>query len=206
VRARALAISGALLAVLTALVSTRWRPLLEVDLAVGRWLHGIAVDHPPLVRTADVVAVASQPDTYRAVVVVVAGWLLWRREAWLAFWAVFAMTVGGLAGVAGKVLTARERPSFADPVGHASGYSFPSGHAINAALGVLVVLLVVLPLLRRGVTRVAAVTAGALAVLITALDRLVLGVHYFTDVVAAWLAAVVVVTATALIVRVPPRT
>jgi hypothetical protein len=33
---RALVVSGALLAVLTALVTTRWGPLLGVDLAVGR--------------------------------------------------------------------------------------------------------------------------------------------------------------------------
>jgi membrane-associated phospholipid phosphatase len=204
VRARALVISGALLAVLTALVVTRWGPLLHLDLTVGRWLHGIAVDHPGLVGAADVVAVVTHPDTYRAIVVVLAVWLLWRRESWLAFWALFAMTVGGLAGIAGKALTARDRPSFPDPVGHAGGHSFPSGHVINAALGVLVVLLVVLPRLRRRAARAVALTAGALAVLVTSLDRLVLGVHYLTDVVGACLAAAVVVAATALLVRVPP--
>jgi undecaprenyl-diphosphatase len=203
VRGRALAVAGALLAVLTALVVTRWDPLLEVDLAAGRWLHRIAVDHPALVRAADVVAVVTHPDTFRAVVVVLAVWLVWRRQAWLAFWAVLTMTVGGAAGLAGKVLTGRDRPSFPDPVGHAAGYSFPSGHAINAALGVLVILVVVLPLLRRRSARVTAVVVGALVVLVTGLDRLVLGVHHLSDVVGGWLGAVVVVAATALLVRVP---
>jgi membrane-associated phospholipid phosphatase len=203
VRARAHVLAGALFAALTALVVTRWGPLLHLDLAVGRWFHGIAVDRPGLVRLADVVAVVTHPDTYRVIVVVFAGWLLWRRESWLAFWAVFTMTAGGLAGIAGKALTARDRPSFPDPVGHAGGHSFPSGHAINAALGVLVILVVVLPVLRRRAARVAALAAGALAVLVTCLDRLVLGVHYLTDVVGACLAAVVVVAATALLIRVP---
>ena len=204
-RARALAVSGVLLAVLTTLVVTRWGPLSGVDLAVGRWFHGTAVAHRGLVRAADVVAVVTHPDTYRVLVVVLAAWLLWRREAWLAFWAVLTMTVGGLAGIAGKALTARDRPRFPDPVGHASGHSFPSGHAINAALGVLVILTVALPLLRRRAARVAAVTTGALVVLVTSLDRLVLGVHHLTDVVGAWLAAVVVVAATALLLRLPDR-
>ncbi|HEV7756256.1 MAG TPA: phosphatase PAP2 family protein [Mycobacteriales bacterium] len=201
---RALVVSGALLAVLTALVTTRWGPLLGVDLAVGRWFHGIAVDRPSLVRAGDVVAVASRPDTFRAVVVVLAAWLLWRREARLAFWAVLAMTAGGLAGIAGKALTGRARPSFPDPVAHAGGLSYPSGHAVNAALGVLVILLVAVPLLRRRAARAGALATGALAVLITGLDRLVLGVHYLTDVVAGCLAAVVVVAVTALVIRVPP--
>jgi membrane-associated phospholipid phosphatase len=205
VRGRALVICGALLAVLTTLVVTHWGPLSGVDLAVGRWFHGIAVAHRGLVRAADVVAVVTHPDTYRVLVVVLAAWLLWRRKPWIAFWAVFTMTVGGLAGLAGKALTARHRPVFPNPVGEAGGYSFPSGHAINAALGMLVILTVALPLLRRRAARMAAVTTGVLVVLVTSLDRLVLGVHYLTDVVGAWLAAVVVVAATALLLRPPDR-
>jgi undecaprenyl-diphosphatase len=189
------------LAVSAALVVAQWRPLLEFDLAVGAWLHGIAVDHPALVRAADVIAVVFSPSVFRVLVLALAGWLLWQHRSWLAFWAVLVMTVGGAVGLIGKMLTARARPSFPDPVGHAPGYSFPSGHAINAALGVLVILVVVLPSIRRRAVRIAAVSAGIVVVLVTGLDRMVLGVHYFTDVIAAWLAAVAVVAGTAHALR-----
>jgi undecaprenyl-diphosphatase len=189
------------LAVLAALVVAPWRPLLEFDHALGAWLHGIAVDHPALVRAADVIAVAFSPSVFRVLVLALAGWLLWQHRSWLAFWAVLTMTAGGAVGLIGKVLAARARPSFPDPVGHAPGYSFPSGHAINAALGVLVILVVILPLIRRGAVRIAIVSTGIVVVLVTGLDRMVLGVHYLTDVVAAWLAAVAVVAGTAHALR-----
>jgi membrane-associated phospholipid phosphatase len=198
VSARGLVTSAVGLAVLTVLVVSRWAPLLELDLTVGAWVHGISVEHPALVRVADVVDVAFSPSVFRVVVVVLAAWLLWARRARLAFWAVLAMTVGGVVGILGKLVVARVRPAFPDPVGHAAGYSFPSGHAINAALAVLIVLAVVVPLMRRA-ARVTAVVVGALVVVATGLDRMVLGVHYLSDVVAAWLAAVIVVAGSALV-------
>lgn len=194
---------GATLALvaLTALVLGQSSPLLRADLAAGRFFHSLAVDHPLLVRVADVGATVLSPSVFRVLVLALAGWLLWRGRAWLAFWAVLVMTVGGFAGLAGKQLTVRARPSFEPAVGHAAGYAYPSGHAINAALGVLVVLVAVVPLLRRRAARVAALVAGALVVVLTGLDRLVLGVHWTSDVVGAWLAAVVVAAGLLLVLR-----
>ena len=85
----------------------------------------------------------------------VAIWL-WRRGAQrLAVWAVVTMAVGGVLGVLLKLLVDRARPAFPEPVAHASGYSFPSGHALNSMLGVGVLLLVFLPVL-RGTGRIVA--------------------------------------------------
>jgi membrane-associated phospholipid phosphatase len=197
---RTLAISALALVLLTVLVATGWSPLLRLDRDVAARLHEVALDHPGLVRAADIGETVLSPTVFRGLVVVLAVWLLWRGQARLAFWAVLAMTVGGLAGILGKLLLARPRPQFTDAVGHATGYGYPSGHAINAALGVLVILAIVLPRIRH---RAAAIVFGALVVILTSLDRMVLGVHYLTDVVGACLAALVVVAATAL--AWPPR-
>jgi membrane-associated phospholipid phosphatase len=197
---RTLAISALALVLLTVLVATGWSPLLRLDRDVAARLHEVALDHPGLVRAADIGETVLSPNVFRGLVVVLAVWLLWRGQARLAFWAVLAMTVGGLAGILGKLLLARPRPQFTDAVGHATGYGYPSGHAINAALGVLVILAIVLPRIRH---RAAAIVFGALVVILTSLDRMVLGVHYLTDVVGACLAALVVVAATAL--AWPPR-
>ena len=195
---RTLAVSALALVLLTVLVATGWSPLLRLDHDLAARLHGLAVDHPALVRVADVGATVLSPNVFRGIVVVLALWLLRRGQARLAFWAVLAMTVGGLVGILGKLVFARDRPSFPDAVAHATGYGYPSGHAINSALGVLVILAIVLPRTRH---RAAPILFGAAVVILTGLDRMVLGVHYLTDVLGAWLAAVVVVTATALVFR-----
>ncbi len=98
------------------------------------------------------------------------------------------MAVGGILGVLLKLLVDRARPAFPEPVAHASGYSFPSGHALNSMLGVGVLLLVFLPVL-RGTGRIIAYVAGAAVVLLTGYDRVALGVHYVSDVLAGWVVA-----------------
>ena len=192
------ALCGAAFVALAALVTAGWSPLLDLDRAVGTRVHAVAVAHPGLVRAADVGAVVLHPDVFRVAVVAFAGWLVWRGRPWPAFWAVLTMTVGSLAGIGLKLLTARDRPSFPDPVAHAAGYSFPSGHALDAALAVLVVGAVVWPSLRR---RTLPLALGTLLVLLAGLDRIVLGVHYVTDVVGAWLAAAAIVGLTARLLR-----
>ena len=59
----------------------------------------------------------------------------------------------------------------------------PSGHALNGALALGLLLVLAWPWLRnRGTTRAATAAAAALAAVVCA-DRLVLGVHYLSDVV-----------------------
>jgi membrane-associated phospholipid phosphatase len=94
-----------------------------------------------------------------------------------------AFTVAAILGafaltLALKGLFALPRPPAAIHVGHASGYGFPSGHAIAATtLWGLLALFV-----ERGTRRVRAITA-ATVVAVVATSRVVIGVHYVADVV-----------------------
>ena len=195
---------GALVAVLVAvpftllmlLVESEWEPLEELDHEVADSLNSVARGNGSLVNALDAGAVIFEPFVFRAVVLGVAIWL-WRRGAQrLAAWAVVTMAVGGILGVLLKVLVDRARPAFPEPVAHASGYSFPSGHALNSMLGVGVLLLVFLPVL-RGTGRIIAFVAGAAVVLLTGFDRVALGVHYVSDVLAGWVVALAVLAGTA---------
>ena len=74
-----------------------------------------------------------------------------------------------------------------------AGSSFPSGHALGASIGCCLLLLLTLRFLsRRG--RIAAVIVAAVIVGAVALARVVLGVHFVSDVLAgimlgiAWVA------------------
>jgi membrane-associated phospholipid phosphatase len=96
--------------------------------------------------------------------------------------------LGGVLGVLLKLLVERARPSFHEPVAAAGGYGFPSGHALNSFLGVGILLLVLLPVLTR-LGQAIAFSVGAALVLLTGYDRIALGVHYVSDVVAGWAVA-----------------
>jgi membrane-associated phospholipid phosphatase len=177
-------------------VESSFRPVQRLDVDTANSLNGYAEGHAWLVHTLDVGSVVLQPWSFRAVVIAVAVWLWFRGARRLAIWAVVTMAIGGvLAGIL-KVVVARARPHFPEPVAHASGYSFPSGHAMNSMLGVAVLILIFLPVLTRA-GRVIAYSLGALVVLATGFDRVALGLHFVSDVVAGWIAALAVVAGTA---------
>ncbi|MDQ1620572.1 MAG: hypothetical protein QOE19_3141 [Actinomycetota bacterium] len=181
---------------LAVLVLDKWEPLARLDADVANSFHEFVRSHSWMVTTFKVLAIVFDPWVFRIVVVVSAIWL-WRRNAKrLALWAVVTTAIGGLLGVVLKLVVTRTRPSFDDPVARASGYSFPSGHALNSFLCVAVLILVVLPALTRG-GRVLAYTVGAAVVLLTGVDRVALGVHYVSDVVAGWIAALACIVGTA---------
>jgi membrane-associated phospholipid phosphatase len=94
----------------------------------------------------------------------VAAWLLWRRLTRLALFVAVTVAVNPLLNELVKVLVHRARPVLTDPVVHADGASFPSGHAQAAMVGYSVLLLVFLQVL-RGPARAAAVTVAALMAL-----------------------------------------
>ena len=145
----------------------------------------------------DVLAIGLDPWVFRAAVLAVAVWL-WRRGAqpgW-PIWATVTMVIGGVLGVVLKLIVARARPALPHPVAHASGYSFPSGHALNSFLCVGILILVFLPVLRPA-GKAVAYTVGAALVLLTGYDRVALGVHYVSDVLAGWGAALAVIAGTA---------
>jgi membrane-associated phospholipid phosphatase len=110
-----------------------------------------------------------------------------RTRAW---WAFGTMMVAWLIGLLAKEVFRRARPVVEDPVSVAPGYSFPSGHALNSAAWATIVVLLLWPLLVSRAAKVAAVVLAVLLVVVTALDRVFLGVHYPSDVTVGVLTGV----------------
>ncbi|WBB74070.1 phosphatase PAP2 family protein [Micromonospora sp. WMMD1128] len=184
-------------ALLALLVLGAWPPLLRLDAAVTDAFHGYAVGHPAWVRAMTVWTHVFGPGPLRVAAAVVVIWLLRRGARRLAVWVVATMVAGGLLGALLKLLVGRDRPDLLEPVARAAGYSFPSGHALTAALAAGVLLLVFLPFARGGAGRVALWTAAALLTVVTGLSRIALGVHWTSDVVGGWVLGAAVVAATA---------
>ncbi|GCD21015.1 hypothetical protein CTKZ_25770 [Cellulomonas algicola] len=134
---------------------------------------------------------------FQAVVVNTAGALLcvwvWRRHrlGTRALWAAVTIAAGWGLQLAAKGVVQRARPVVEDAVEHAPGSSFPSGHATNTAVAAVTLTLLVWPLLGRA-GRVAVPTVAGLAVVLTAADRVLLGVHFPSDVVAGVLLGVAI--------------
>lgn len=112
-------------------------------------------------------------------------WTMGRRYSVLLLW---VAVVGGVAlNYALKALFSRPRPQlFEWRVPHAGASSFPSGHAMTAAVvyGTLAYLLTRLALGRGARIGVWLVLLGV--VLLVGASRLYLGVHYPSDVVAGF--------------------
>jgi len=127
----------------------------------------------------------------------------WYRKAHYWLVVVLAAVPGGmLLNVALKHIFRRARPTLEDPLLTLSTYSFPSGHTAAATVfyGLLACYLV-----RRVHTwpaRIAIVAACVLMVMLVALSRMYLGVHYLSDVLAAsaegaaWLAVCITAVST----------
>jgi membrane-associated phospholipid phosphatase len=118
---------------------------------------------------------------------IVLGVVLVRERAWVDYWFLLATFAGSAIAVALlKAWFDRPRPELGSAVALPSSASFPSGHATAAvaslgAAAVLVTERLDSPRARAWVWGVA--IAAGLAV---GLSRIVLNVHYVTDVLAGW--------------------
>jgi membrane-associated phospholipid phosphatase len=179
---------------IAALVAGGWGPLHDFDRSIADGLHDAAHAGPALTTAMTWWTHIFQPNVFRVAALVLVIWLVRRGERRTAAWVAVTMIAGGLLGALIKLLIGRDRPEFLDPVGSAVGYAFPSGHALNSVLGVAV-FLVIFP-------RVKALWAAAVVIpVVTALSRVVLGVHWTSDVVAGLLLGVAVVVVTVRIFR-----
>jgi len=186
-------VAAAVFGLLLFLVRGGWMPLRIFDTGVAQTFSRIDTSHPGLVWTAEAVSNVFDPNVFRVVLTLIALVYLVRGERRHAAWLVVTVFGGAALGVVLKVVVGRARPVLPDPVSTAAGLSFPSGHALGASIGCCLLLLLTLRFLsRRG--RIAAVVAAALIVGAVALARVVLGVHFVSDVVAgimlgiAWVA------------------
>ena len=107
-----------------------------------------------------------------------------RREAFL--YAATVMT-GWLANTGLKLLVGRERPQIVPHLTEAGGESFPSGHSFSAAVVWIGMAIAFAALSKRHSVRYTIIGAAMLLSAGVAWSRVMLGVHFPSDVVAGWM-------------------
>lgn len=189
------AVAVAAVALCAFLVRQRSGFVVDTDRSVENAAHRAVLGSPALLAFARDVTHVGDPLTRWIIAGVVVAVLALRRMLRTAAFFAAAFAGGLLLVTALKAAVDRARPVLSHPVAHASGTSFPSGHAMGSTVVYGGVLLVAAPFLRRGVRALAA-TLVVLLVAAVCASRVLLGVHYLSDVVAGillgsvWLAAV----------------
>lgn len=170
---------------LTLVVLLDGHQLARLDSAVERTVRQWVSGRPAVVRVAEAVTWLGNPVVV-TVVVVVLTLLVYARGARPAAVYLAATAAGGaLLNTSVKLVVERARPATVDHLVAAHGFSYPSGHAaagiyLFGALSVLALLLVPGRLGRR--LALAACVVGPLI----GVSRIVLSVHWLTDVLAGW--------------------
>ncbi len=177
---------------------TRGHRTLFWDTPLLLWVHRYATP------TLDIVMTLVARLGYTGGVIPVDGLilvLLAARNRWdtLRF---FALAVGGaqIIDLATKLIFHRVRPALWVSPTTEHSFSFPSGHAI-ASMALVTALSVLLWPTRW---RWPSIILGSLFVVLVGLSRLYLGVHYPSDVVAGWAAALAWVSGVSIVLYGPP--
>ncbi len=174
--------------------------LVAFDLNVAQWFHERA--NPSLTRvtlfythlhgTIGVLSMSAVLMLYLA-----------SRKDWRWLIAVPVTVVGGmLVNFWLKHVFLRVRPVFEQPLLVMESYSFPSGHTVGATVfySVLAAWLCSRPANQSLARRSIIIGLALLLTVLTALSRVYLGVHYFSDVVAGMLVGVCWFLLTAIMV------
>lgn len=169
-------------------------PLTVTDTEVAEDLHDIVRDSPVLIGIAKVVSFLGVPAWFYVLIGGTA-FYFWRKDRRrIAIYLVVTNLVGGAIDTIVKLAVNRPRPELEDPIAHAFGKSFPSGHVMATTVAYGTLLLVFMPVIPKR-WRIPAIVAYLLWIVLMALSRLSLGVHYVSDVLGgfvlglAWLAA-----------------
>jgi membrane-associated phospholipid phosphatase len=164
-------------------VTSGWLGPHSVDDRSVTAAHRLVRRHHWLLTAAQAVTRVGAPRVVDGLAIIVTVVLLlcrrWRAAGFIAV----VRLITALADNGLKVAVARARPVLSHPFTHAHGYSFPSGHASGAASIYLPIAVLLLACDRAAIRRSAVALAVAICLLV-ATSRVLLGVHFPSDVLA----------------------
>jgi undecaprenyl-diphosphatase len=174
-----------LFALLLILVRLQWAPLESADHRAAAGLNSLVAGHAAVVSVVKTVTWLGSSGVLWTLTGTAAAALAIRRRWRLAIYLLVAGAGALTLDPVLKALVGRLRPLVAHPIAYGTGDSFPSGHALGSIVCYGALFLVFLPATRGKWRRLFTVAIVTLIVAIGA-SRLLLGVHYLSDVLGAW--------------------
>lgn len=151
---------------------------------IMQWIH--AHSTPALTSLAVFLHHFGGPYVMGPAFLLLAAYLWWRKAHHMANFALMALAGAAILNAAMKLIFNRARPELWPRIVTEGGASFPSGHSMfAAALSTVLVLLA-----WRTRWRIPALILGVAYTLVMLYSRMLLGVHYPTDVLAGALSGV----------------
>ncbi len=175
---------AAVFALLAVFALTQWWPVGPIDREVAKEAFDFSADRPRFVDLLNTAAVAFSTI---GCIVGLAGFLahaLWKRERRIAIWIVASGTAALAGNALIKLVFRRDRPTTVGTLNDIGGFSFPSGHAAGAGMFFTVAILVTIVLTGRGWRRRILIAIFSVLGVFVAASRVLLGVHWTSDVAA----------------------
>ena len=158
--------------------------LTALDAEFAQWLHRRA--EPAVTRWVLLATNLHSTVAVSCYAALAAAYCLYKR-AWRTLALLGACVAGGLAlNVLMKLAFHRARPVLDEPLLTLASYSFPSGHVVGSTILYGLAVAWVFGRTRHLGLRMAAIALALLAIVGVAFTRMYLGVHYLSDVVAAF--------------------
>lgn len=162
-------------------------PIAQTDRQVAAWLH--AASSPLLIESMRWVSLVHGIAGIFGMAAIAAAVLWWNGKCEALPTLIASVAGGTLINVLVKLAVRRDRPDWGYGLDALESFSFPSGHTEGAMLFYGVVVIWLWPRMRAPWMRVALSIGAASLVLLVAASRIVLGLHFLSDCVAAVLEA-----------------
>ncbi|AOO73382.1 phosphatase PAP2 family protein [Ligilactobacillus sp. MP3] len=171
----------ALFLILLILVKTNSIVVTSFDKFVQNLL--LPITNPTNTRIVEKITYLGGPRIAAILSIIVSLYMFIRHNFKAGIWSASTLVIGNLINVLAKNLIQRPRPS--DKLVAIGGYSFPSGHTFGTALFIFFVVFLIVPQIKDVTLRRILTFLGFLWILIIALTRVYLHVHYPTDTIAS---------------------
>jgi membrane-associated phospholipid phosphatase len=174
--------------------------VLAADIGVGKALQGTSISFEATIAAFGNHAGSAVFGV--PVGIAVAALLLWRRQ-WIGTLTISVALLARLLNTPLKELFESPRPTSGSLriTEHASGYGFPSGHAMGIVLAAGSIALGVTMSVRSRRVAIAVWTAALLVILATGYGRIRVGAHWPSDVLGGYLWGAFLLTVAVLVAR-----
>ena len=171
----------ALFLILLILVKTNSTIVTSFDKFVQNLL--LPITNPTNTRIVEKITYLGGPRIAAILSIIVSLYMFIRHNFKAGICSASTLVIGNLINILAKNLIQRPRPS--DKLVAIGGYSFPSGHTFGTALFIFFVVFLIVPQIKDVTLRRILTFLGFLWILIIALTRVYLHVHYPTDTIAS---------------------